>query len=189
MSLMGEEGRGYELARKLEAYGVWRSWLGDSKYAGFSDFLNSPSSWKAFMRTDESNSRAHIHLQLRHLFLRSNPSSSSSLASSSIVVSKLNPSYLRLRGDDVYFTLEHSAQDWVQQREGGVLSNTASSKFWSSLLGSHRDGQFRRFIIEGSMKLKMNANQLYSLCCLLNLCFAESLIFAESVFFLYCNVE
>ncbi|KAG7982840.1 hypothetical protein I3843_04G073200 [Carya illinoinensis] len=65
MSLMGEKGRGYELARKLEACGVWRSWLGDSKYAGFSDFLNSPSSWKAFMRTNESNSRAHIHLQLR----------------------------------------------------------------------------------------------------------------------------
>ncbi|KAG6639498.1 hypothetical protein CIPAW_10G105100 [Carya illinoinensis] len=113
MSLMGEEGRGYELARKLEACGVWRSWLGDSKYAGFSDFLNSPSSWKAFMQIDESNSRAHIHLQLRvrallfdkaniSLFLRSNPSSSSSLASSSIAVSKLNPSYLRLRGDDVY---------------------------------------------------------------------------------------
>ncbi|KAG2696143.1 hypothetical protein I3760_07G044800 [Carya illinoinensis] len=142
MALMGEEGRGYELARKLEACGVWRSWLGDSKYAGFSDFLNSPSSWKAFMRTDESNSRAHIHLQLRvrallfdkasiSLFLRSNPSSSSSLASSSIAVSKLNPSYLRLRGDDVYFTLENSAQDGVQQREGGVLSNTASSKIQS----------------------------------------------------------
>ncbi|KAG7969705.1 hypothetical protein I3843_07G045100 [Carya illinoinensis] len=169
MALMGEEGRGYELARKLEACGVWRSWLGDSKYVGFSDFLNSPSSWKAFMRTDESNSRAHIHLQLRvrallfdkasiSLFLRSNPSSSSSLASSSIAVSKLNPSCespirfsacffgcgfelwfvieavvadLRLRGDDVYFTLENSAQDGVQQREGGVLSNTASSKIQS----------------------------------------------------------
>ncbi|XP_042941238.1 uncharacterized protein LOC122275935 isoform X4 [Carya illinoinensis] len=139
MSLMGEEGRSYELARKLEACGVWRSWLGDFKYAGFSDFLNSPSSWKAFMRIDESNSRAHIHLQLRvrallfdkasiSLFLRSNPLSSSSLASSSIAVSKLNPSYLRLCGDDVYFTLENSAQDWVQQWEGGVLSNTASSK-------------------------------------------------------------
>ncbi|XP_042987233.1 uncharacterized protein LOC122315422 [Carya illinoinensis] len=61
-------------------------------------------------------------------------SSSLSLASSSIAVSKLNPSYLRLRGDDVYFTLENSAQDWVQQREGGVLSNTASSKVYSSSL-------------------------------------------------------
>ncbi|XP_042941233.1 uncharacterized protein LOC122275935 isoform X3 [Carya illinoinensis] len=150
MSLMGEEGRSYELARKLEACGVWRSWLGDFKYAGFSDFLNSPSSWKAFMRIDESNSRAHIHLQLRvrallfdkasiSLFLRSNPLSSSSLASSSIAVSKLNPSCessIRFSacffgcgfGDDVYFTLENSAQDWVQQWEGGVLSNTASSK-------------------------------------------------------------
>ncbi|KAG2712644.1 hypothetical protein I3760_04G135700 [Carya illinoinensis] len=105
MSLMGEEGRGYELARKLEACGVWRSWLGDSKYTGFSDFLNSPSSWKAFMRTDESNSRAHIHLQLRVRALLFDKAS----------ISLLNPSYLRLRGDDVYFTLENSAQDWVQQ--------------------------------------------------------------------------
>ncbi|KAG2708197.1 hypothetical protein I3760_05G181100 [Carya illinoinensis] len=64
MSLMGEEGRGYELARKLEACGVWRSWLGDSKYVSFFDFLNSPSLWKAFMWTNKSNSRAHIHLQL-----------------------------------------------------------------------------------------------------------------------------
>ncbi|XP_041018984.1 uncharacterized protein LOC121260945 isoform X4 [Juglans microcarpa x Juglans regia] len=146
MALMGEEGRGYELARKLETCGVWRPWLGDSKYAGFVQFLASPSSWEAFMRTDESNSRAHIHLQLRvrallfdkaniSLFLRSNPSSSSSLASSSIAVSKLNPSSvvadLRLRGDDVYFTLENSAQDGAQQREGGVSSNTASSKIQS----------------------------------------------------------
>jgi hypothetical protein len=35
---------------------------------------------------------------------------------------------LRLHGDDVYFTLENTAQDGAQQREGGVSSNPASSK-------------------------------------------------------------
>ncbi|KAK7835601.1 hypothetical protein CFP56_023329 [Quercus suber] len=87
------------------------------------------------MRVDDSKSRPQILLQLRvrallfdkasvSLFLRSNPSSSSSLS-----VSKLNPTYLQLHGDDVYFTLESAAQDV------GVSSNTASSKV-SSLVRS-----------------------------------------------------
>ncbi|XP_041020484.1 uncharacterized protein LOC121262137 [Juglans microcarpa x Juglans regia] len=143
-ALMGEEGLGYyDLARKLETCGVWRSWLGDSSYAAFVHSLASPSNWEAFMQVDDSKSRVQIHLQLRvrallfdkasvSLFLRSNPSSSSSsLASSSLAVSKLNPTYLQLHGDDVYFTLENSAQDGVQHRDGGVLSTSASSKIQS----------------------------------------------------------
>lgn len=35
---------------------------------------------------------------------------------------------LRLHGDDVYFTLENSAHDGFQPREGGGSSITASSK-------------------------------------------------------------
>uniref|UniRef100_A0A2N9EFM8 Bromodomain associated domain-containing protein n=1 Tax=Fagus sylvatica TaxID=28930 RepID=A0A2N9EFM8_FAGSY len=142
MALLGDDGRGYELARKLETVGVWRTWLGESNYTIFLRFLDSPSTWEAFMRVEDSKSRAQIHLQLRvrallfdkasvSLFLRSNPSSSSSLASSSLAVSKLNSTYLQLHGDDVYFTLENSAQDVVQPREGGVSSNTASSKIHS----------------------------------------------------------
>ena len=101
MALLGDDGRGYELARKLETVGVWRTWLGESNYTIFLRFLDSPSTWEAFMRVEDSKSRAQIHLQLRvrallfdkasvSLFLRSNPSSSSSLASSSLAVSKLN---------------------------------------------------------------------------------------------------
>lgn len=99
MALLGDDGRGYELARKLESVGVWRTWLGDSNYATFLHFLDSPSLWDSFMRVDDSKSRPQILLQLRvrallfdkasvSLFLRSNPSSSSS---SSLSVSKLNP--------------------------------------------------------------------------------------------------
>uniref|UniRef100_A0A5B7AW21 Bromodomain associated domain-containing protein n=1 Tax=Davidia involucrata TaxID=16924 RepID=A0A5B7AW21_DAVIN len=144
MALLGDDGRGYELARKLESHGVWRSWLGDSLYANFVHFLSSPSSWDAFMRTDDSKSRAQIQLQLRarallfdkacvSLFLRSKHSSSSSSSSSSSIVysaavSKLNPNYLQLHGDDVYFTLENCSQDGVQQRDGVVTSNIAPSK-------------------------------------------------------------
>lgn len=100
MTLLGDDGRGYELARKLEACGVWRTWLGESSHANFLHYLNSPSTWEVFMRVDETKSRAQIQLQLRvrallfdkasvSLFLRSNPSSSSS--SLSLAVSKLNP--------------------------------------------------------------------------------------------------
>ena len=100
MALLGDDGRGYELARKLETCGVWRSWLGVSCYTNFFHFLHSPSTWEAFMRVDDSKSRAQIQLQLRvrallfdkasvSLFLRSN--SSSSPSPSSLAISKLNP--------------------------------------------------------------------------------------------------
>ncbi|KAJ7943742.1 Transcription initiation factor TFIID subunit 8 [Quillaja saponaria] len=89
MALLGDDGRGYELARKIETIGVWRTWLGDSSYANFVHFLSSPSAWEAFMRVDESKTKAQIQLQLRvrallfdkasvSLFLRSRNSSSSS---------------------------------------------------------------------------------------------------------------
>lgn len=106
MALLGDDGKGYELARKLESCGVWRAWLGDSLYSGFAHFLSSSSSWESFMRVDDSKSRAQIQLQLRarallfdkatvSLFLRSNhnpnPSTSSSFsASCSLAVSRLN---------------------------------------------------------------------------------------------------
>lgn len=108
MALLGDDGRGFDLARRLEVSGVWRTWLGDSIYSSFHHYLSSPSNWEAFMRVDESKSRAQIQLQLRvrallfdkatvSLFLRSNTiaASSSSSASisdvSSVAVSKLNP--------------------------------------------------------------------------------------------------
>ncbi|XP_008236301.1 PREDICTED: uncharacterized protein LOC103335077 [Prunus mume] len=136
MALLGDDGRGYELARKLESCNVWRLWLGESTYANFAPFLNSPSTWEAFM---DSKSRAHLHLQLRarallfdkacvSLFLRPHSNSSSSSSSSSLAVSKLNPNYLQLHPDDVYFTLENSSQDGVQvqQRDPSVSSKIQS---------------------------------------------------------------
>ncbi|TQD97083.1 hypothetical protein C1H46_017320 [Malus baccata] len=134
MALLGDDGRGYELACQLESCNVWRTWLGDSTYAIFAPFLISPSTWEAFM---DSKSRPHLHLQLRarallfdkacvSLFLH--PNSSTSSSSSSIAVSKLNPNYLQLHPDDVYFTLDNSSQDGVQvqQRDASVPSKVQS---------------------------------------------------------------
>lgn len=67
-ALLGEDGRGYELARRLDGCGAWRAWLGDGAYAAFVHHLSSPASWETFMSpspSSPSNSRAHLHLQLR----------------------------------------------------------------------------------------------------------------------------
>lgn len=92
-ALLGDDGRGYELARRLESSGTWRAWLGDSGYAAFAHALASPSAWESFM---SSRSQAHLHLQLRARALLFDKASSSlfspspSTASSSL--SNLNPS-------------------------------------------------------------------------------------------------
>uniref|UniRef100_M1B5X7 Bromodomain associated domain-containing protein n=1 Tax=Solanum tuberosum TaxID=4113 RepID=M1B5X7_SOLTU len=140
MALLGDDGRGYELALKLESHGVWRSWLGDSLYTNFIPLLSSPSTWDSFMRTDDAKTRVQIHLQLRvrallfdkasvSLFLRSDkPPTSIHTAS---IISKLNPNYLQLHGDDVYFTLDNCSQDEAQQREGVSGTSTVLSKVQS----------------------------------------------------------
>uniref|UniRef100_A0A0V0IMS8 Putative histone-lysine N-methyltransferase 2D-like n=1 Tax=Solanum chacoense TaxID=4108 RepID=A0A0V0IMS8_SOLCH len=140
MALLGDDGRGYELALKLESHGVWRSWLSDSLYTNFIPLLSSPSTWDSFMRTDDAKTRVQIHLQLRvrallfdkasvSLFLRPDkPPSSIHTAS---VISKLNPNYLQLHGDDVYFTLDNCSQDEAQQREGVSCTSTVLSKVQS----------------------------------------------------------
>ncbi|XP_057783902.1 uncharacterized protein LOC131001519 [Salvia miltiorrhiza] len=127
MALLGEDGRGYELARKLESQGVWRSWLGDALYSSFIPFLSSPAAWDAFMRPDDSKSKPQISLQLRARALLFDKASVSLFAQPT-ALSKLNPNYLELHGDDVYFTLENGAQDVDQRQPGGAASSTTSSK-------------------------------------------------------------
>ncbi|ESQ31300.1 hypothetical protein EUTSA_v10003865mg [Eutrema salsugineum] len=157
MALLGDDGRGFDLARRLEVSGVWRTWLGDSTYLSFHHYLSSPSSWESFMRVDDSKSRAQIQLQLRvrallfdkatvSLFLRSNtiPASPSSDASS-VAVSKLNPNYLQLHGDDVYYTLENASLEGGFQRDGAIRHNPSLPKslskpsFASGARGSESD--------------------------------------------------
>lgn len=122
MSVLGDDGLGYDLARKLETLGMWRAWLGDSLYSNFLHSLSSPASWQSFMRTDDSKSKSHFQLQLRARALLFDKASVSLFLRSKTVaaVSNLNPNYLQLHGDDVYFTLE----DEDQRREGGGVGAT-----------------------------------------------------------------
>ncbi|XP_010519094.1 PREDICTED: uncharacterized protein LOC104798625 [Tarenaya hassleriana] len=142
MALLGDDGRGFDLARRLEAAGVWRTWLGDSLYSSFHHYLSSPSSWDSLMRVDDSKSRVQILLLLRvrallfdkatvPFLLRSQPNTSSS-SSAAAAVSKLNPNYLQLHGDDVYYTLENSSPDGAYQRENPTLSKNQSKPGFSS---------------------------------------------------------
>ena len=67
--LLGEDGRGYELARRLEACGAWRAWLGDdAAHAALAQHLTSPATWDAFLSPAASPSpppRPLLLLQLR----------------------------------------------------------------------------------------------------------------------------
>ncbi|KAH6803793.1 transcription initiation factor TFIID subunit [Perilla frutescens var. frutescens] len=130
MALLGDDGRGYELARKLESHGVWRPWLGDALYSTFIPFLSSPAAWDAFMRADDSKSKLQISVQLRARALLFDKASVSLFAHPALptTVSKLNPNYLELHGDDVYFTLENGGQDVDQRQPGLAAANTTSLK-------------------------------------------------------------
>ncbi|KAG6392723.1 hypothetical protein SASPL_146947 [Salvia splendens] len=139
MALLGEDGRGYELARKLESQGIWRSWLGDALYSSFIPFLSSPAAWDSFMLPDDSKSRPQISLELRARALLFDKASVSLFAQPT-ALSKLNPNchncfYLELHGDDVYFTLENGAQDVDQRHPGVAASSTTSSKGRSKASG------------------------------------------------------
>ncbi|EYU30927.1 hypothetical protein ABFS82_08G219500 [Erythranthe guttata] len=133
MALLGDDGRGFELARKLESHGVWRPWLGDAHYSAFINFLASPEKWDIFMRADKSKTKDQIYLQLRARALLFDKASVSLFTQSPppAPVSKLNPNYLELHGDDVYFTFEDGAKDVDQRQPSLAASNTTSSKGYS----------------------------------------------------------
>ncbi|KAK4393950.1 hypothetical protein Sango_1865800 [Sesamum angolense] len=92
MALLGDDGRGYELARKLGAMACGR---GDTLYSTFIPFLSSPAAWEAFMRADDSKTKPQIHLQLRARALLFDKASVSLFiqSASSSPISQLNPNY------------------------------------------------------------------------------------------------
>ncbi|PKA45598.1 hypothetical protein AXF42_Ash010937 [Apostasia shenzhenica] len=114
-ALVGDEGRGYELARRLESCGAWRSWLGEAAYAAFAHSLSSPAAWDAFMTPSASAPRAQLQLQLRARCLLFEKASAAftlrpSPATTALPISNVNPSYLQMHEDDIYYTLEDEKQ-------------------------------------------------------------------------------
>ncbi|KAG8383619.1 hypothetical protein BUALT_Bualt04G0032900 [Buddleja alternifolia] len=154
MSLLGEDGRGYELARKLESQGVWRAWLGDALYSTFIHFLSSPAAWDAFMRAhDDDESNTHqIHLQLRARALLFDKASLSLFIRSPSSISNLNPNYLELHGlkflsSGVDFELELSKFEGEKAQSPCGHSKTSIS-VGSRFNESEIDAMSQRFKLE-----------------------------------------
>ncbi|KAK8472223.1 hypothetical protein PHAVU_002G145800 [Phaseolus vulgaris] len=127
MALLGEDGRGYELARKLDICGVWRTWLGDSTYAGFAPFLTSPSAWDSFIT---SSSHAPLQLRVRALLFDKATASLSPNPNSSL--QRLNPTYLQLHADDIYFTLGTPSHD--SKNQSNKTASASGSRYIESEL-------------------------------------------------------
>uniref|UniRef100_A0A0D9W097 Bromodomain associated domain-containing protein n=1 Tax=Leersia perrieri TaxID=77586 RepID=A0A0D9W097_9ORYZ len=119
--LLGEDGRGYDLARRLEACGAWRAWLGDAAHAALAQHLQSPSTWDAFLSPSGSGGggggspptpRPLLLLQLRVRALLFDKASAALLPPSSpAALNSLNANYLQLHADDIYFSLEDEQED------------------------------------------------------------------------------
>ncbi|KAL0928124.1 hypothetical protein M5K25_002364 [Dendrobium thyrsiflorum] len=117
--LLGDDGKGYELARRLENCGAWRAWLGDAAYAAFAHSLSSAAAWDAFLTPSPSGTRAQLQLQLRARALLFDKASASlylrpSTAVAATQISNLNPSYLQLHEDEIYYSLEDEQHDGFQ---------------------------------------------------------------------------
>ncbi|KQK12640.1 hypothetical protein BRADI_1g05070v3 [Brachypodium distachyon] len=145
--LLGEDGRGYELARRLEACGAWRAWLGDGAHASLAQHLASPSTWDAFLSpassSTSSNSAAPprqlLLLQLRVRALLFDKASAALIprnGASPAGPHSVNASYLQLHGDDIYFSLEDEQEDTAQHQ---MQSGTAFSPSRESVMLSQRN--------------------------------------------------
>ncbi|XP_025794800.1 uncharacterized protein LOC112875243 isoform X2 [Panicum hallii] len=145
--LLGEDGRGYELARRLEACGAWRAWLGDdAAHAALAQHLTSPATWDAFLSPAASPSpppRPLLLLQLRvRALLFDKASAALQLAprgAGSAGLHSINANYLQLHGDDIYFSLEDEQEDNAQHQ---VHSRTAFSPSRDGSMLSQRHNRY-----------------------------------------------
>ncbi|KAJ1700665.1 hypothetical protein LUZ63_000444 [Rhynchospora breviuscula] len=124
-ALLGEDGRGYDLARRLDGCGAWRAWLGDAAYAHFSHAISSPAAWDFFLSPRAGAGAGSVHatpgrtqielqLQLRARALLYDKASAALFLSHSHSINDINPNFLQLHGDDVYFSLDEEKEDGNQ---------------------------------------------------------------------------
>ncbi|CAM0876945.1 unnamed protein product [Alopecurus aequalis] len=142
--LLGEDGRGYELARRLEACGAWRAWLGDGAHASLAQHLASSSTWDAFLCPSSSVPRQLLLLQLRVralLFDKASAALIPSARASPAGPQSLSASYLQLHGDDIYFSLEDEQEDGGhhQTQSGTAFSPSRESSMLSQRHKRHEE--------------------------------------------------
>ncbi|KAK1322912.1 hypothetical protein QJS10_CPA02g00136 [Acorus calamus] len=125
--MLGEDGRGYDLARRLEGCGAWRSWLGDSAYTAFAHYLSSPSAWDAFLSSSSSASPPLLRLQIRARALLFDKAAASLFLRPTSSAASLNPAYLQLHEDDVYFVLDEDLGDGLVQHQDAIKIHSRAS--------------------------------------------------------------
>ncbi|KAI4979612.1 hypothetical protein ZWY2020_016365 [Hordeum vulgare] len=155
--LRGDDGRGYELARRLEACGAWRAWLGDGAHASLAPHLASSSTWDAFLCPSSSSSsspRASSSSSSRvrallfdkasaALVLRDSASPSAPLPQRQLISSMFLFLIrdLQLHGDDIYFSLEDEQEDNTQHQRHDELPGTWYKQYAEKFRTLH--GKFR----------------------------------------------
>ncbi|KAJ7546142.1 hypothetical protein O6H91_08G026600 [Diphasiastrum complanatum] len=140
MALLGEDGSGYELARRLDESCAWRAWLGDADYELLRPHLSSLAAWRRFLRSEAEPAYEHLQLRARALLYDRALGCLFLNSSDAISSTQLDPSYLQLQADDVYFSLERDAYDWAKY---GVDSSKCVSKLDLSLV-RHSDAEEER---------------------------------------------
>uniref|UniRef100_A0A0E0D8F1 Bromodomain associated domain-containing protein n=1 Tax=Oryza meridionalis TaxID=40149 RepID=A0A0E0D8F1_9ORYZ len=147
--LLGEDGRGYDLARRLEACGAWRAWLGDAAHAALAQHLQTPSTWDAFLFPSSSSGggsappppRPLLLLQLRVRALLFDKASAALLprGASPAGLNSVNTNYLQLHADDIYFSLEDEQEDINQHH---MQSRTSFSPSRENTMLSQRHNRY-----------------------------------------------
>ncbi|KAG8061383.1 hypothetical protein GUJ93_ZPchr0003g16840 [Zizania palustris] len=143
--LLGNDGRGYELARRLEACGAWRAWLGDAAHAVLAQHLANASTWDAFLFPSSSSSgsppRPLLLLQLRVRALLFDKASAALLprGASPTSLNSVNANYLQLHADDIYFSLEDEQEDINQHH---MQSRTSFSPSRENPMLSQRHSRY-----------------------------------------------
>ncbi|KAL5210205.1 hypothetical protein ABZP36_005828 [Zizania latifolia] len=146
--LLGEDGSGYELARRMEACGAWRAWLGDAAHAALAPHLANASAWDAFLSPSSSSSssgsppRPLLLLQLRVRALLFDKASAALLprGASPASLNSVNANYLQLHPDDIYFSLEDEQEDINQHH---MQSKTSFSPSRGNPILSQRHSRYQ----------------------------------------------
>uniref|UniRef100_A0A0E0GV38 Bromodomain associated domain-containing protein n=1 Tax=Oryza nivara TaxID=4536 RepID=A0A0E0GV38_ORYNI len=145
--LLGEDGRGYDLARRLEACGAWRAWLGDAAHAALAQHLQTPSTWDAFLFPSSGGGSAAppprplLLLQLRVRALLFDKASAALLPRGAppAGLNSVNANYLQLHADDIYFSLEDEQEDINQHH---MQSRTSFSPSRENTMLSQRHNRY-----------------------------------------------
>ncbi|BFI30078.1 protein MpBromo8 [Marchantia polymorpha subsp. ruderalis] len=123
MRIFGKDGDGYELTVRLENAGSLREWLGATSYSKLLPHLTSQAAWHSFMNST-SSSLLNLQMRVRALLFDKAAGCVYEDFGEKIAPSSLNPSYLQLNGNAVYFPLDQDAEDFKRYQANATRTPT-----------------------------------------------------------------